>query len=77
MIISTHPLPLRKMLNLRIKLPDAEECPKAFMSIQVETRWTAPDANLDLHCVGCLFVNIDAEDQALVQKVEKLLSFEG
>ncbi len=75
MIMMDQPLPLQVTRKIRLKLPEGEFT-KAFIDLEVQTRWTAPDVNPDLHCVGCLFIDISPEDQELVEAVGNLLSFE-
>lgn len=76
MIIANQPLPLHLRQAVRVKLPEGEFS-KSFIDLDIETRWTAPDVNPDLHCIGCLFVEISPEDEELVDAVGKLLSFDG
>ncbi len=76
MIIAPQPLPLHISREIRIRLPE-DEFSKAFIDLEIQTRWTAPDVNPDLHCTGCLFVDISPEDEALVEAVGKLLSFDS
>jgi len=76
MIIANQPLPLSTMRQVRVKLPKGEFT-KSFIDLEVQTRWTAPDVNPDLHCIGCLFMDISPEDEELVEAVGKLLSFDN
>ncbi len=77
MIITERTLPLHERKNLRIKLPDSEEFTEAYLDVQVETRWIAPDANPEIQCIGCLFTHVNPADEALIRQVGEVLSFEG
>lgn len=77
MLICDHPLPMKQMMNIRIKLPDDEDFPQESLDLTVETRWTSPDTNPELHCNGCRFVNASSQDVAMAVQIGELLSFGG
>ncbi len=76
MIIAEHPLPLYQTLKLRLNLPDTGEFSKNYLNITVETRWTRPDINPQLHCIGCQFQEVAEDDLPIIEQVGALLSFE-
>jgi hypothetical protein len=77
MIICNHPMPLRQLRDIRIKLPETEEFPKKYIDLTVETRWSKPDVNPALYCIGCHFADYAEDDMPLIQQVAELLTFEG
>ncbi|MDM8545502.1 PilZ domain-containing protein [Candidatus Venteria ishoeyi] len=77
MIIADHAMPLNVLRKLRIRLPEDEDFDQDHLDAEVETRWTAPDINPELHCTGCLFIEISNADLERVEKVSQLLSFDG
>jgi hypothetical protein len=75
LLIADSPMQLKQTLDIRVKLPDLEEFAKRFIEMRVETRWTKPDINPNLHCVGCQFVKISPENAQLVDIVQEVLGF--
>jgi c-di-GMP-binding flagellar brake protein YcgR len=73
MFITDKPIPPKQLKDVRIKLPDFEEFPKKSIDVILETRWTKPDVNPNLHRVGCHFLKITPADLKLIKRaVEEL-----
>ncbi len=73
MLITRYLLPLGQTRDLRIRLPELEEFESRFIDVRIETRWSKPDVNPELHCIGCLFVKISPRNRELVRQVQNLL----
>ena len=50
-------------LSLRIAIPGSHST-SSHVDADVEVRWTRPNINPDLACVGCRFTGIDEDDLA-------------
>ncbi|MCP4700537.1 MAG: PilZ domain-containing protein [Gammaproteobacteria bacterium] len=74
-IIANQPLRLHQPKHISIKLPEDENFDKEYLNAWVEPRWIKPDVNPELHCVGCQFLEIEPEDQALIWEIGELLGF--
>lgn len=75
MLLNRQALPLYQHIPARIKLPKDEGFEQDFIDVEIETRWSAPDANPEFQCTGCRFLNLSADNLVLVKQVEALLSF--
>jgi hypothetical protein len=75
MIITEKPLALNSISAISIQLPDFEEFSKKFIDCVVDARWTKPDFNPKLHCIGCRFTKISAEDLPLIEELQEVLGF--
>jgi len=75
MILAPHPMALHVKRNIQIKLPDFEEFSKPSLDVTVETRWVKRDSNPSIHCVGCLFLDLDPNDLPLIEQICEELGF--
>jgi hypothetical protein len=47
-----------------------------FIKAKVESLWSNPNINPQMHCVGCKILRIEPEDLERLQKLVKSLSFD-
>ncbi|MCK5720326.1 MAG: PilZ domain-containing protein [Thiomargarita sp.] len=73
MILTENLIPSSKIKHISIHLPDFEEFSQKSIEAFVEIRWTKPDINPDLHCIGCRFINIDPDLLPIIKQVEEVL----
>lgn len=77
MLVGERPLPLNKVFDLNIRLPDLEEFIESGLEVRVETRWTHPDSNPDFHCTGCLLLDIAPEDESVIEQIQEVLGLDN
>jgi len=75
MLLCDQPLDLHSIRHFKIKLPDNPDFSRAYLDVDVEIRWTSQDINPDLYKVGCLFLELDAESNAIIKQIGESLSF--
>jgi hypothetical protein len=76
MLVGEQALPLNKIFDLNIRLPDLEEFVESGLEVRVETRWTHPDTNPDFHCTGCLLLDIAPEDENVIEQIQDVLGLD-
>ncbi|WP_062152892.1 PilZ domain-containing protein [Beggiatoa leptomitoformis] len=77
MFISQTQIMPDQLLNIRIELPEnLQEMNKMCIDAQVKTRWTEPNINPQLNCIGCQFIDLDAEYIPVIQQITELLTFD-
>ena len=78
MIITEQPVALNSIKAIRIQLPsDLEEFSQEYLDCVVDARWTKPDFNPKLHCIGCRFTKISDEDLPLIEQLQDVLGFDN
>ena len=75
LIISEQTLPLESRYHIHIKLPPDENLGAEVIDLQIETRWSKPDVNPTLQCIGCRFVEISPTNEDLIERVEAILGW--
>ncbi|EIJ42398.1 PilZ domain-containing protein [Beggiatoa alba B18LD] len=66
-----------QLLDIRIEMPEnVQYIDKPYLDIQVKTRWSEPNINPQLNCIGCQFVEFDKKDLPLIHQITDLLTFD-
>ena len=77
LLLTEMHLPVGLKRKVSIMLPDIEEFEEhTKIDIIIETRWTHPDKNPKVTCVGCLFLDIDKKGLDLIDQLEAVLGFD-
>jgi len=76
MFISDLPIAARQVIDICISGSDAQNEP-VFIEAQIMTISIKPNLNPKMQCIGCQFLNIDAENRALLEKTGRTLSFDS
>ncbi len=76
MLITEQPVALDSIKAIRIQLPsELKEFSQEALNCIVDARWTKPDLNPKLHCIGCRFTKISDEDLPVIERLEDVLGF--
>ena len=73
MFITNLPIALNEIKDIYIK--DNIEDHEIAIKAQIETIWSKPNLNRQMTCIGCRFLNIDAENRQLLEHLGKTLTF--
>jgi len=75
MIFTEQPLIFDSFKDVSIQLHDLEEFSQKTLDCKVKARWAKPDVNPKIHCIGCEFTNISAENLTLIEQLQDVLGF--
>jgi len=75
MIFTDQPLAFDDLKDVSIQLQDLEGFSQETLDCKVKARWAKQDFNPKIHCIGCEFINMRAEDLPVIEQLQELLGF--
>lgn len=75
MFLSTEPIAINQLKNVLIEVPEMGNVTAQTLHMRIETMWCKPNINPEWHCIGCRFVEIDADLLPVIEQISKNLSF--
>jgi len=77
MFISQGTFPIGQRISLAIRLPNSDDFGQPMIEALVEVRWTKPNLNPRLTCIGCQFLQLNSADLPLIKKIGDFIGFDA
>lgn len=77
MFISQRVFSIGQRLIIAIRLPNNDDFAQSMIQAQVEVRWTQPNLNPRLTCIGCQFLQLNPTDLPLIKKIGDFIGFDA
>jgi hypothetical protein len=77
MFITQQHFKIGTQLNVAIRLPNNSDFNKPSIEASIIVRWTQPNLNPRLTCVGCQFEHLNADNLPLIQKIGDFIGFDA